>query len=154
MISAGLEAEALILSGRVSTGKDDWLNPCCAIWPLNSFSMQSPFVPVNRWCSRFAGASRVWTSREPGVGPWLPSDLFVQPAMIFWAGAEPRRFRSLKRRYCAAGGKARSNALFACAAYWSDDTPQCLPDCWQGSGDVVAMAMQIVCWLCLRSARG
>jgi molybdopterin molybdotransferase len=141
MISAGLEADALILSGGVSMGKYDLVEPVLrelgAEFVFDAVAIR-PGKPVV-----FAICKGKPVFGLPGnpVSTMVTFDLFVQPAIDILSGAEPRPLRFIKATLTAPLAEKPGLTHFLPAELtWRDDSPNVCPIAWQGSGDVVAMA--------------
>jgi molybdopterin molybdotransferase len=140
-ISAGLDADALILSGGVSMGKYDLVEPV-----LREFGAEFVFDAV----AIRPGKPVVFTICKgkpvfglPGnpVSTMVTFDLFVQPALDILAGAEARPLPFVQAVLAAPLSEKPGLTHFLPARIsWRDETAQVSPVVWQGSGDVVAMA--------------
>ena len=141
MISAGLEADALILSGGVSMGKYDLVEPVLrelgAEFVFEAVAIR-PGKPVV-----FAICEGKPVFGLPGnpVSTMVTFDLFVQPAIDILSGAEPRSLPFIAATLTAPLAEKPGLTHFLPAQLtWSDDSRNVCPIAWQGSGDVVAMA--------------
>jgi molybdopterin molybdotransferase len=140
-ISAGLGADALILSGGVSMGKYDLVEPVLrelgAEFIFDAVAIR-PGKPVV-----FAICKGKPVFGLPGnpVSTMVTFDLFVQPAIDILSGAEPRPLPFIEATLTAPLAEKPGLTHFLPAQLtWSDDSPNVCPIAWQGSGDVVAMA--------------
>jgi molybdopterin molybdotransferase len=140
-ISAGLEADALILSGGVSKGKYDLVEPV-----LREFGAEIVFDAVAIRPGKpvvFAICKGKPVFGLPGnpVSTMVTFELFVQPAVELLAGAEARPLAFVQAVLTAALSEKPGLTHFLPARVtWLDETAQVAPVVWQGSGDVVAMA--------------
>jgi molybdopterin molybdotransferase len=140
-ISAGLEAGALILSGGVSMGKYDLVEPV-----LREFGAEFLFDAVAIRPGKpvvFAICKGKPVFGLPGnpVSTMVTFDLFVQPAIDILSGAEPRPLSFVEAVLTASLAEKPGLTHFLPARLsWPDETAQVAPIPWQGSGDVVAMA--------------
>ncbi len=140
-ISAGLEADALILSGGVSMGKYDLVEPV-----LREFGAEIIFDAVAIRPGKpvvFAICKGKAVFGLPGnpVSTMVTFDLFVHPAIDILAGAEPRPLPFVQARLTAPLTERPGLTHFLPAQIsWRGETAHVSPIAWQGSGDVVAMA--------------
>src|SRR6266478_67180 len=140
-ISAGLEADALILSGGVSMGKYDLVEPV-----LREFGAEIIFDAVAIRPGKpvvFAICKGKAVFGLPGnpVSTMVTFELFVHPAVDILAGAEPRPLPFVQARLTAPLTERPGLTHFLPAQIsWRGETAQVSPVVWQGSGDVVAMA--------------
>jgi molybdopterin molybdotransferase len=140
-ISAGLEADALILSGGVSMGKYDLVEPV-----LREFGAEFVFDAVAIRPGKpvvFAICKGKPVFGLPGnpVSTMVTFDLFVQPALDILAGAEVRPLPFVQAVLTAPLSEKPGLTHFLPAQIsWRDETARVSPIVWQGSGDVVAMA--------------
>jgi len=140
-ISAGLGGDALILSGGVSMGKYDLVEPVLrelgAEFVFEAVAIR-PGKPVV-----FAICEGKPVFGLPGnpVSTMVTFDLFVQPAIDILSGAEPRSLPFIAATLTAPLAEKPGLTHFLPAQLtWSDDSRNVCPIAWQGSGDVVAMA--------------
>jgi molybdopterin molybdotransferase len=140
-ISAGLQADALILSGGVSMGKYDLVEPV-----LREFGAEFVFDAVAIRPGKpvvFAICKGKPVFGLPGnpVSTMVTFDLFVQPALDILAGAEVRPLPFVQAVLTAPLSEKPGLTHFLPAQIsWRDETARVSPIVWQGSGDVVAMA--------------
>jgi molybdopterin molybdotransferase len=140
-ISAGLEADALILSGGVSMGKYDLVEPV-----LREFGAEIVFDAVAIRPGKpvvFGICKGKPVFGLPGnpVSTMVTFGLFVQPAVDILAGAEARPLPFVRAMLTAPLSEKPGLTHFLPAQVtWLDETAQVSPVVWQGSGDVVAMA--------------
>jgi len=140
-ISVGLEADALILSGGVSMGKYDLVEPV-----LREFGAEIVFDAVAIRPGKpvvFAICKGKPVFGLPGnpVSTMVTFELFVQPAVDILAGAEARPLAFVQAVLSAPLSEKPGLTHFLPARVtWLDETAQVAPVVWQGSGDVVAMA--------------
>ena len=140
-ISAGLGADMLILSGGVSMGKYDLVEPV-----LREFGAEFIFDAVAIRPGKpvvFAVCKGKPIFGLPGnpVSTMVTFDLFVRPAIEILSGAQPSPLPLVEATLTSALSEKPGLAHFLPAILsWSGDTPQVAPVKWQGSGDVVAMA--------------
>ena len=148
MISAGLEADALILSGGVSMGKYDLVEPVLRefgaefVFDAVAIRPGKPVVfAICRGKPFEAQGKPVFGLPGNPVSTMVTFELFVQPAIDILAGAEPRPLRFIEATLTAPLAEKPGLTHFLPAQLtWSDDSPNVCPIVWQGSGDVVAMA--------------
>jgi molybdopterin molybdotransferase len=140
-ISTGLEADALILSGGVSMGKYDLVEPV-----LREFAAEIIFDAVAIRPGKpvmFAICKGKPVFGLPGnpVSTMVTFDLFVQPAVDILAGAEARPLPMAEAILdVPLAEKPGLTHFLPARVVWRGDTPHVSPIVWQGSGDVVAMA--------------
>jgi molybdopterin molybdotransferase len=140
-ISAGLEADALILSGGVSVGKYDLVEPV-----LREFGAEMIFDAVAIRPGKpvvFAICKGKPVFGLPGnpVSTMVTFGLFVQPAVDILAGAEARPLPFVQAMLTAPLSEKPGLTHFLPARVtWLGETAHVSPVVWQGSGDVVAMA--------------
>jgi molybdopterin molybdotransferase len=140
-ISAGLEADALILSGGVSMGKYDLVEPV-----LREFGAEFVFDAVAIRPGKpvvFAICKGKPVFGLPGnpVSTMVTFDLFAQPALDILAGAEVRPLPFVQAVLTAPLSEKPGLTHFLPGQIsWRDETARVSPIVWQGSGDVVAMA--------------
>jgi molybdopterin molybdotransferase len=140
-ISAGVEADALILSGGVSMGKYDLVEPV-----LREFGAEIVFDAVAIRPGKpvvFAICKGKPVFGLPGnpVSTMVTFELFVQPAVDLLAGAEARPLPFVQAVLSEGlSEKAGLTHFLPARVTWVDETAQVSPVVWQGSGDVVAMA--------------
>jgi molybdopterin molybdotransferase len=140
-ISAGLEADVLILSGGVSMGKYDFvelvLRELGAEFVFDAVAIR-PGKPVV-----FAICKGKPVFGLPGnpVSTMVTFDLFVQPAIAILSGAEAGTLPFVEAVLTAPLAEKPGLTHFLPARIsWPGETVQVSPIPWQGSGDVVAMA--------------
>jgi molybdopterin molybdotransferase len=140
-ISAGLEADALLLSGGVSMGKYDLVEPV-----LREFEAEMIFDAVAIRPGKpvvFAVCKGKPVFGLPGnpVSTMVTCELFVRPAIDILSGtdAHPLAFVEavLTERLSEKPGLAH---FLPARLTWTAEAPHVSPIPWQGSGDVVAMA--------------
>jgi len=140
-ISAGLEVDAMILSGGVSMGKYDLVEPV-----LREFAAEFIFDAVAIRPGKpvvFAICKGKPIFGLPGnpVSAMVTFDLFVQPAIDILAGAEPRPLPFVEAVLTAPLAEKPGLTHFLPARIsWRGEKAHVSPIPWQGSGDVVAMA--------------
>jgi molybdopterin molybdotransferase len=140
-ITAGLEADALILSGGVSMGKYDLVEPV-----LSEFAAEIVFDAVAIRPGKpavFALCKGKPVFGLPGnpVSTMVTFDLFVRPAIDILSGAEPRPLPFIEATLTASlSEKAGLTHFLPAKLTWRSDKAHVSAVPWQGSGDVVAMA--------------
>src|SRR5258708_3011651 len=140
-IAAGIEADALILSGGVSMGKYDLVEPV-----LREFGAEFIFDAVAIRPGKpvvFAICKGKPVFGLPGnpVSTMVTFALFVQPAVDILAGAEVRPLPFVQAVLTAPLSEKPGLTHFLPARVtWHGERAQVSPVVWQGSGDVVAMA--------------
>jgi molybdopterin molybdotransferase len=140
-ITAGLEADALILSGGVSMGKYDLVEPV-----LSEFAAEIVFDAVAIRPGKpavFALCKGKPVFGLPGnpVSTMVTFDLFVRPAIDILSDAEPRPLPFIEATLTASlSEKAGLTHFLPAKLTWRSDKAHVSSIPWQGSGDVVAMA--------------
>ncbi len=140
-ITAGLEADALILSGGVSMGKYDLVEPV-----LSEFAAEIVFDAVAIRPGKpavFALCKGKPVFGLPGnpVSTMVTFDLFVRPAIDILSGTEPRPLPFIEATLTAPlSEKAGLTHFLPAKLTWRGDKAHVSSVPWQGSGDVVAMA--------------
>ena len=140
-ITAGLEADALILSGGVSMGKYDLVEPV-----LSEFAAEIVFDAVAIRPGKpvvFALCKSKPVFGLPGnpVSTMVTFDLFVRPAIDILSGTEPRPLPFIEATLTASlSEKAGLTHFLPAKLTWRSDKAHVSSVPWQGSGDVVAMA--------------
>jgi molybdopterin molybdotransferase len=140
-ITAGLEADALILSGGVSLGKYDLVEPV-----LSEFAAEIVFDAVAIRPGKpavFALCKGKPVFGLPGnpVSTMVTFDLFVRPAIDILSGTEPRPLPFIEATLTASlSEKAGLTHFLPAKLTWRSDKAHVSSVPWQGSGDVVAMA--------------
>ena len=140
-ITAGLEADALILSGGVSMGKYDLVEPV-----LGEFAAEIVFDAVAIRPGKpvvFALCKGKPVFGLPGnpVSTMVTFDLFVRPAIDILSGTEPRPLPFIEATLTAPlSEKAGLTHFLPAKLTWRSDKAHVSSVPWQGSGDVVAMA--------------
>jgi len=140
-ISAGLETDALILSGGVSMGKYDLVEPV-----LSEFAAEIVFDAVAIRPGKpavFALCKGKPVFGLPGnpVSTMVTFDLFVRPAIDILSDAEPRPLPFIEATLTASlSEKAGLTHFLPAKLTWRGDKAHVSSVPWQGSGDVVAMA--------------
>jgi len=140
-ITAGLEADALILSGGVSMGKYDLVEPV-----LSEFAAEIVFDAVAIRPGKpavFALCKGKPVFGLPGnpVSTMVTFDLFVRPAIDILSGTEPRPLPFIEATLTASlSEKAGLTHFLPAKLTWRSDKAHVSSVPWQGSGDVVAMA--------------
>jgi molybdopterin molybdotransferase len=147
-ISAGLEADALILSGGVSMGKYDLVEPVLRELDAEIVFDAVAIRPGKPVVFALCKGKSFETPDKPVFGlPGNPVstmvtfDLFVRPAIDILSGtvAGPLPFVGavLDSRLSEKPGLTH---FLPAKLTWTADAPRVSPIPWQGSGDVVAMA--------------
>ncbi len=140
-ISAGLEADALILSGGVSMGKYDLVEPVLREFGAGFVFDAVAIRPGKPVVFAICKGKPVFGLPGNPVSTMVTFDLFVQPAVDILAGAEARPLGFVQAVLTAAMSEKPGLTHFLPARVtWRDETAQVSPVVWQGSGDVVAMA--------------
>jgi molybdopterin molybdotransferase len=140
-ITAGLEADALILSGGVSMGKYDLVEPV-----LSEFAAEIVFDAVAIRPGKpavFALCKGKPVFGLPGnpVSTMVTFDLFVRPAIDILSGTEPRPLPFIEATLTGSlSEKAGLTHFLPAKLTWRSDKAHVSFVPWQGSGDVVAMA--------------
>jgi len=147
-ISEGFEADMLILSGGVSMGKYDLVEPALRefgaefIFDAVAIRPGKPVVFAICKGKPFDAQSKpVFGLPGNPVSTMVTFDLFVRPAIEILSGAQPSSLPLVEATLTSALSEKPGLAHFLPAILsWSGDIPQVAPVKWQGSGDVVAMA--------------
>ena len=147
-ISAGLQADALVLSGGVSMGKYDLVEPVLRefgaefIFDAVAIRPGKPVVfAICKHSSPDAQGKPIFGLPGNPVSTMVTFDLFVSPGIEILSGAKPSPLPLLEATLISALAEKPGLAHFLPAILsWSGDTPRVAPLKWQGSGDVVAMA--------------
>jgi molybdopterin molybdotransferase len=140
-ITAGLEADALILSGGVSMGKYDLVEPV-----LSEFAAEIVFDAVAIRPGKpvvFALCKGKPVFGLPGnpVSTMVTFDLFVRPAIDILSGTEPRPLPFIEATLTVSlSEKAGLTHFLPAKLTWRSEKAHVSSVPWQGSGDVVAMA--------------
>ena len=147
-ISAGLEADALILSGGVSMGKYDLVEPMLRefgaefIFDAVAIRPGKPVVFAICKGKTFEAQDKpVFGLPGNPVSTMVTFDLFVQPAIHILSGGEPRPLPFVEAVLTAQLAEKPGLTHFLPARIsWLGEMAEVAPIPWQGSGDVVAMA--------------
>ncbi len=140
-ISAGLEADALILSGGVSMGKYDLVEPVLREFGAGIVFDAVAIRPGKPVVFAICKGKPVFGLPGNPVSTMVTFELFVQPAVDILAGAEVRPLAFVQGVLTAPLSEKPGLTHFLPARVtWLDETAQVSPVVWQGSGDVVAMA--------------
>ena len=146
-ITAGLESDMLILSGGVSMGKYDLVEPV-----LKEFGAETIFDAVAIRPGKpvvFAICKGIFESQAkpvfglPGnpVSTMVTFELFVRPAIRILSGTEPHPLPFIEAVLTQRLSEKPGLTHFLPATLsWTTQSPTVSPIPWQGSGDVVAMA--------------
>lgn len=150
LIAKGLEADLLLLSGGVSKGEFDLVEPVLDGFGAEFFftgALIQPGKPVV--FGRVKDPKPTYFFGLPGnpVSTMVTFEIFVRPVLDALAGAPPAplRFSSarLKSEVRTRGGLTR---FLPARLSGGPDSPQVEKLAWQGSGDLFATA-QANCWL-------
>jgi molybdopterin molybdotransferase len=139
-IAAGLESGALILSGGVSAGKYDLVEPV-----LREFGAELVFDAVAIRPGKpmvFAICQGKPVFGLPGnpVSTMVTFDLFVRPAIEILSGTAPPSLPLFEAILTESMKEKPGLTHFLPAALESGSPPRVTPLRWQGSGDIIAMA--------------
>lgn len=139
-ISDGLAADALVLSGGVSAGKYDLVEPV-----LREFGAEFLFDAVAIRPGKpvvFAVCQGRPVFGLPGnpVSTMVTFDLFVRPAIEIWSGAEPAPLPLLEAILTERLQEKPGLTHFLPATIEYGDHPRATPLPWRGSGDTIAMS--------------
>jgi molybdopterin molybdotransferase len=139
-ISEGLAADALILSGGVSAGKYDFVEPV-----LREFGAETVFDAVAIRPGKpavFAICQDKPVFGLPGnpVSTMVTFDLFVGPALDILAGIEPRPLPFIEAVLTHRLQEKPGLTHFLPAVLEHGEHPCVSPLPWQGSGDIIAMS--------------
>jgi molybdopterin molybdotransferase len=139
-IAAGLESGALILSGGVSVGKYDLVEPV-----LREFGAELVFDAVAIRPGKpmvFAICQGKPVFGLPGnpVSTMVTFDLFVRPAIEILSGTAPPSLPLFEAILTESMKEKPGLTHFLPAALESGSPPRVTPLRWQGSGDIIAMA--------------
>jgi molybdopterin molybdotransferase len=140
-MARGLEEDALVLTGGVSAGKYDLVEPV-----LQKLGVEFHFDAV----AIRPGKPAVFATRGdtavfglPGnpVSTMVTFQLFVVPALEILSGAEPRPLAVFRARLAQPVRRTARLAHFLPARVsWPEGVPTVEELPWQGSGDIVAVA--------------
>jgi molybdopterin molybdotransferase len=139
-IATGLESDALILSGGVSAGKYDLVEPV-----LREFSAEFIFDAVAIRPGKpvvFAICKDKPVFGLPGnpVSTMVTFDLFVRPAIELLSGTAPAPLQFFEAILTERMQEKPGLTHFLPATLEYDVQPRVTPLRWQGSGDIIAMA--------------
>jgi molybdopterin molybdotransferase len=139
-IAGGLESGALILSGGVSAGKYDLVEPV-----LREFGAEFVFDAVAIRPGKplvFAICQGKPVFGLPGnpVSTMVTFDLFVRPAIEILSGTAPPSLPLFEAILTESMKEKPGLTHFLPAALESGSPPRVTPLRWQGSGDIIAMA--------------
>lgn len=139
-ISTGLESDALVLSGGVSAGKYDLVEPV-----LREFDAEFIFDAVAIRPGKpvvFATCKGKPVFGLPGnpVSTMVTFDLFVRPAIEILSGAEPAALLLLEAVVAEGMQEKPGLTHFLPATIEYGEHPRVAPLRWQGSGDIIAMS--------------
>ena len=139
-IAAGLKSDALILSGGVSAGKYDLVEPV-----LREFGARFAFDAVAIRPGKpvvFAICQDRPVFGLPGnpVSTMVTFELFVRPAVEILSGQEPAPVSLLEAELTEGMQEKPGLTHFLPAVLDYGEQPRVTPLRWQGSGDIVAMA--------------
>jgi len=146
-ISAGLEHDALIISGGVSMGKYDLVEPVFRELGAEIIFDAVAIRPGKPVVFAICKGKPFGTQGKPVFGlPGNPVstmvtfDLFVRPALEIVSGAEPSALPFFEAILSSPLSEKPGLTHFLPAELaWPDGAPRVSPIPWQGSGDVVAM---------------
>jgi len=139
-IAGGLESAALILSGGVSAGKYDLVEPV-----LGEFGAELVFDAVAIRPGKpmvFAICQGKPVFGLPGnpVSTMVTFDLFVRPAIEILSGTAPPSLPLFEAVLTESMKEKPGLTHFLPAALESGSPPRVTPLRWQGSGDIIAMS--------------
>ena len=139
-IAAGLQADALVLSGGVSAGKYDLVEPV-----LKEFAAETVFDAVAIRPGKpvvFALCQGKPIFGLPGnpVSTMVTFDLFVRPAIEILSGTHPTPIPFLEAILTERMQEKPGLTHFLPATLEYADHPRVTPLRWQGSGDIIAMS--------------
>lgn len=153
-IAAGLEADMLILSGGVSMGKYDLVEPVLGEFGAEFIFDAVAIRPGKPVVFGVCKGKSVFGLPGNPVSTMVTFDLFVRPAIDILsgeAGVRPLPFFEAELTV-ALSEKAGLTHFLPAKLAWQGDAARVSPVPWQGSGDVVAMA-QANCLLVVPSER-
>lgn len=147
-IAAGLDADLLILSGGVSMGKYDLVEPVLKEFDaeiiFDAVAIRPGKPVVFALCKgKPSGTQGKPVFGLPGnpVSTMVTCELFVRPAIEILSGTEPSPLPFIEAVLASALAEKPGLTHFLPARLtWATPSPQVSPIPWQGSGDVVAMA--------------
>jgi len=139
-IATGLQADALILSGGVSAGKYDFVEPV-----LREFGAEFIFDAVAIRPGKpvvFALCQSKPVFGLPGnpVSTMVTFELFVRPAIEILSGSDPTPLPLLEAVLTERMDEKPGLTHFLPATLEYGDDPRVTPLRWQGSGDIIAMS--------------
>ena len=139
-ISTGLESDALILSGGVSAGKYDLVEPVLkeigAEFIFDAVAIRPGKPVVFGLCQ----GKPVFGLPGNPVSTMVTFDLFVRPAIDILSGAPPTGLPFVEAVVTQRLSEKPGLAHFLPALTEYGQPPRVTPLVWQGSGDVVAMS--------------
>jgi len=140
-ITAGLEADALILSGGVSMGKYDLVEPVLGELAAEIVFDAVAIRPGKPVVFALCKGKPVFGLPGNPVSTMVTFDLFVRPAIDILSGTEPRPLPFIEATLTASlSEKAGLTHFLPAKLTWRSDKAHVSSVPWQGSGDVVAMA--------------
>jgi len=140
-ITAGLEADALILSGGVSMGKYDLVEPVLGELAAEIVFDAVAIRPGKPVVFALCKGKPVFGLPGNPVSTMVTFDLFVRPAIDILSGTEPRPLPFIGATLTAPlSEKAGLTHFLPAKLTWRSDKAHVSSVPWQGSGDVVAMA--------------
>ncbi len=139
-ISAGLEHDALIISGGVSMGKYDLVEPVFRELGAEIIFDAVAIRPGKPVVFAICKGKPVFGLPGNPVSTMVTFDLFVRPALEILSGAEPSPLPFFEAILSSPLSEKPGLTHFLPAQLaWPDGAPRVSPIPWQGSGDVVAM---------------
>jgi len=140
-ITAGLEADALILSGGVSMGKYDLVEPVLGELAAEIVFDAVAIRPGKPVVFALCKGKPVFGLPGNPVSTMVTFDLFVRPAIDILSGTELRPLPFIVATLTASlSEKAGLTHFLPAKLTWRSDKAHVSSVPWQGSGDVVAMA--------------
>jgi len=139
-IPTGLQADALVLSGGVSAGKYDLVEPV-----LKEFKAETIFDAVAIRPGKpvvFALCQGKPVFGLPGnpVSTMVTFELFVRPAVDILSGTDPSRLPFVEAVLTQRLSEKPGLTHFLPASLAYGDQARVTPLTWQGSGDIIAMS--------------
>jgi len=139
-IPTGLQADALVLSGGVSAGKYDLVEPV-----LKEFKAETIFDAVAIRPGKpvvFALCQGKPVFGLPGnpVSTMVTFELFVRPAVDILSGTDPSRLPFVEAVLTQRLSEKPGLTHFLPASLEYGDQARVTPLTWQGSGDIIAMS--------------
>jgi molybdopterin molybdotransferase len=140
-LTRGLEEDALVITGGVSAGKYDLVEPVLKELGVEFFFDAVAIRPGKPAVFGVRGDTPVFGLPGNPVSTMVTFELFVAPALDILSGAEPQPLGLLRARLAhPIRQKARLSHFLPGRVSWPEGVPTVEELPWQGSGDIVAVA--------------